>query len=124
MLDFDFKQCTPMHPIYSKEECKNARQVNKNLSYIWVSNKEGDAEVPCTEITHGIQNIIRSAEKNPDFTVTLYYDKTTDGELSFRLKPGQELPKNLQFVHVNELFIELFKKEFLKQGKTDEDAKK
>jgi hypothetical protein len=61
MLDFDFKQCTPMHPIYSKEECKNARQVNKNLSYIWVSNKEGDAEVPCTEITHGIQNIIRSA---------------------------------------------------------------
>ncbi len=44
--------------------------------------------------------------------------------MSFRLKPGQELPKNLQFVHVNELFIELFKKEFLKQGKTDEDAKK
>ena len=45
--------------------------MNDNISYVWVT--KGDS-IPHTEKTHGMLNVINTAQQNPDSKINVYIE--------------------------------------------------
>lgn len=87
---------------------KSFKYMQRNsISYIWVSNRDGTSTIPSTESSHGIQNIINTANRNPTRTINVYVDNIRHrSALNIELLPHQAIPRNVQFVAANELLSE------------------
>ncbi len=80
--------------------------MNDNISYVWVT--KGDS-IPHTEKTHGMLNIINTAQQNRNSKINVYID-SEENQISYTLPPNIEQPKNIKFIPVSHLAKECINK--------------
>ncbi len=73
-----------------------------DISYVWVTK---GGSIPHKEKTHGMLNIINTAQKNPDSQINVYID-SEQNHISYTLRPNITQPKNIKFIPVSHLVTE------------------
>ena len=76
--------------------------MQEEISYVWVT--KGDS-IPHKEKTHGMLNIVNTAQKNPNSQINVYVDSEKK-QISYTLPPNIDKPKNIKFIPVSHLVTE------------------